>query len=945
MRSLRILATCVLGMGCGSRAVEPAPPVGLRFVAEPMSSTAGATLDPVQVAIVDDTGMVVVSAAGAISLALDQRATLAGTTSAQASGGIATFADLSITKASGGYHLVASASGLADATSAALDIAAAAPDPVGSSLAVSPSTQVVGMPATVMVTLLDAFGNPAPGQAVVLSASGSMNTFSQPAATDGTGSTSGTITSTVAEAKTISASVGATALAQSVGVTFQPGPPAGLAFVTQPSAVRPGVAITPPVQVSARDAYGNLTAGLTGNVTIALAADPVCADVYHSSVAATGGVASFPDLELEIGGKGFSLMAYATVGGTPIGGASNSFDVGPAAWNDISGPYGFYFSKVVFSPTQTSTMYAVNRRDGLVKTTDSGSTWSTLPLPDRCIVDVAIDPNDGSVWALAGSGLYKSTNAGASWSAIASLPPEPTTALAIDPSSAIYVVGQSTVRKSADGGASWTALNTSASAPPYWVAGVVVAKTSPVTLYFYSPGNGVLMSTDGGATWSAINTGLTDLNVNTVVVDPSTPTTVYAGASTNGLFKRVAGGSWSPSPVTGSGANIAAIAVSPVDSTHVWVESYPRTGPGWGGDPNGGIFASTNGGSSWARVNTVMHMGHAMIADAASPTNLFLATGEGAVFRSSDGGATWAPTMPGLTGRRLQAMAVGRASATTVYVAGFSTGVFVTTDAGANWSSVNSGLPTTDITALAVDPAGDSTVYVGTNGFGVYKTTNGGGAWSSIGLAADSITALLATSTTLFAGTKANGLRYTTNSGTSWSIATGQTSGFYPEAIAADPTTATTMYMGGNATGGFFKSTDGGATWKDSGNGMGNMEGAKQIAVDPTNPMQLYVGTYAGSSPAFTSSDGAASWTQLTSLVTIYSMTIDAQGTVFVVASHSTGQTGPLGMVRSTDHGASWSFAGSGFGGGDALAVSPANSLYVYASGGDGVHLTTNGGL
>jgi hypothetical protein len=47
---------------------------------------------------------------------------------------------------------------------------------------------------------------------------------------------------------------------------------------------------------------------------------------------------------------------------------------------------------------------------------------------------------------------------------------------------------------------------------------------------------GVFKSTDGGSTWSEMNTGLTSQAVYTLAIDPTTPTTLYAGTFW-GVFK------------------------------------------------------------------------------------------------------------------------------------------------------------------------------------------------------------------------------------------------------------------------------------------------------------------------------------------------------------------------------------------------------------------------
>ena len=59
--------------------------------------------------------------------------------------------------------------------------------------------------------------------------------------------------------------------------------------------------------------------------------------------------------------------------------------------------------------------------------------------------------------------------------------------------------------------------------------------TTPTTLYAGTDGGGVFKTTDGGASWSPVNTGLTcgrslsPCNVSALALDPTTPTTLYAG--------------------------------------------------------------------------------------------------------------------------------------------------------------------------------------------------------------------------------------------------------------------------------------------------------------------------------------------------------------------------------------------------------------------------------
>src|SRR5438477_10530431 len=75
---------------------------------------------------------------------------------------------------------------------------------------------------------------------------------------------------------------------------------------------------------------------------------------------------------------------------------------------------------------------------------------------------------------------------------------------------------------------------------------LVVDPSAPSTLYA-GTGGGVFKTTDGGASWTAINTGLTSafLTVYALAVDPSKPGTLYAGTNGLGIFKTTDGGaSW-----------------------------------------------------------------------------------------------------------------------------------------------------------------------------------------------------------------------------------------------------------------------------------------------------------------------------------------------------------------------------------------------------------------
>lgn len=97
-------------------------------------------------------------------------------------------------------------------------------DPYRSTVTVSPSSVTAsgGAKATVTVTVRDTTGAPFPGRSVTLSSSGTNDTLVQPeGTTDANGVVAGTIASSTAETKTITATVNGVVLSQRPTLTFE----------------------------------------------------------------------------------------------------------------------------------------------------------------------------------------------------------------------------------------------------------------------------------------------------------------------------------------------------------------------------------------------------------------------------------------------------------------------------------------------------------------------------------------------------------------------------------------------------------------------------------------------------------------------------------------------------------------------------------------------------
>lgn len=260
-------------------------------------------------------------------------------------------------------------------------------------------------------------------------------------------------------------------------------------------------------------------------------------------------------------------------------------------------------------------------------------------------------------------------------------------------------------------------------------------------------------------------------------------------------------------------------------------------------------------------------------------------------------------------------------------------GVWKSTNAGETWQPIFDGQPTGSIGALAVAQSNPEVIYVGTGeadfrsdltyGNGVYKSLDGGKTWKNIGLRESRHIARIVIDPR--------------NPDVALVAAMGSAYGPSPER-------------------GIYRSTDGGATWqrvlyKD------DNTGAIDIAPDPENPQTLYASllhdqrppwsTYApttSSGGIYKSTDGGATWKQITggglpaSDLGRIGLAV-ARGTngKRVYAMIDAQQDKDRGLYRSDDSGQTWTRAGSdprisgrGWYFGE-IAVDPKNPEVIYA--------------
>jgi 6-phosphogluconolactonase (cycloisomerase 2 family) len=325
-RTLGAVLLVVLLCGCdsgsfGSHSDRGA--VKLAFTAQPTAAVADEAIGPVAVTVQDAYGNTVPGARASITVAIGTNpadATLSGTTTIVASGGVAVFSDLFIDKGGSGYTLTARSSGLVSATSAPVDVTG----PVKLAFIAQPTATLAGaVMRPVVVAVQDKDGNDMPkAHATVTVAIGTnpgggvlSGTTTLPAV-GGVAIFSDLVIENRGLGYTLSAEASGltTATSGPIDVTVTP-PAAKVAFLVQPGSrgwelIK--TTLNPAVQVSILDEQGNVVTNSTMDVTVAIAGGASDGAILSgtSTVAAVNGIATFPDLSIDTAGW-YTLTASA----------------------------------------------------------------------------------------------------------------------------------------------------------------------------------------------------------------------------------------------------------------------------------------------------------------------------------------------------------------------------------------------------------------------------------------------------------------------------------------------------------------------------------------------------------------------------------------------------------------------------------------------------------
>jgi len=283
----------------------------------------------------------------------------------------------------------------------------------------------------------------------------------------------------------------------------------------------------------------------------------------------------------------------------------------------------------------------------------------------------------------------------------------------------------------------------------------------PTTYYFGSTGGGIWKSTDAATTWKPVFDREKSSSIGSLAVAPSDPNIVYAGtgegcirgnaATGDGVYKSVdAGRTWKNVGLRDSRA-IGKLIVDPRDPDIVFVAAL---GHPYGPNPERGIFRTSDGGKTWAKVLFVdENTGGIDVAfDPHNPHILFAAMwqvrrqpwtltsgGPGSgLYRSGDGGTTWKKLdgegLPEGPYGKIGVAVAANSDRIWALIEARNGGLYRSDDGGDKWELIN---PDHRLTQRAwyymhvvADPKDSNTVYILNVEF--HRSTDGGRTFNKI---------------------------------------------------------------------------------------------------------------------------------------------------------------------------------------------------------------------
>jgi photosystem II stability/assembly factor-like uncharacterized protein len=298
------------------------------------------------------------------------------------------------------------------------------------------------------------------------------------------------------------------------------------------------------------------------------------------------------------------------------------------------------------------------------------------------------------------------------------------------------------VWKSIDAGRVWDPVFDSQ--PVASIGAIAVAPSAPDVVYAGSGestlrdstgfGNGMYKSTDAGKRWTHLGLDGTQ-HIGKIAIDPRNPDVVFVAAighlyapnDERGVYRSRDGGkSWQKVLFKGPDVGAVEVAIDPTNSNVVYAGLWNTRRPPWftyspTNGPGGGIYKSTDGGTTWEQLTAGLPkegIGRTGIAIAASNPRRVYAVVDCLLAEKAPPGSMNSPVAGGMADKPVPRQG----------------GFFRSDDAGATWTRLSSDLALWGrgwyFCKLAVDPKDADTVYV--SNVSVSRSSDGGKHWVTL---------------------------------------------------------------------------------------------------------------------------------------------------------------------------------------------------------------------
>jgi hypothetical protein len=481
---------------------------------------------------------------------------------------------------------------------------------------------------------------------------------------------------------------------------------------------------------------------------------------------------------------------------------------------------------------------------------------------------------------------------------------------------------------------------------------VLVDPVNPNTIYMGTPAGGIWKSLDNGVNWIPLSDNLPQIGVSGIAVDPNNTNIIYISTGdcdandtySIGVMKTIDGGvTWNTTGLSFATTDKSSgdIFINPNDSNMLWVAT------------SDGIYKTTNAGTTWT-LSQAGDFSQGRIRLKVGDPNTVYAVSNNRFYRSTNAGTTFSIASPGLpfTSNRML-LDVTAANPNTLYILSTNgssamQGIYKSVNGGSNWTKTSGTNDYFDAStqswydlAFAVSQTNELELYVGC--LNIWKSTNGGTSGTKINdwnvynpvFTHADIHYLRFYGNKLYCGSD-GGIYVSDNNGASFSEKTGEAQISQAYKIAVSKQTASKVVIGLQDNGGYGYNNN---LWKSyhGGDGMDN-------AIDPTNSNLYYGFLYYGQT-LFISNNAGSSLTSTVAGPTgqqgnwVTPMTMNKDGQLYAGWSNFYKLT-PSGWVQQNT-----GISPFGSGNLDVIATDPNNTNNIFVTNGINLYKSTNAGV